>query len=333
MCYADRRFVAVGVGLAALVLLPLLSRHAGLVWELGSVAGLLAAIGALALCAFPVRPREATPPAPTPLNLHRDVGFAVILLCVAHAAAPVLVDRPVIEYLMPTAPVYQIAGILGFALLLVLGAVSTRGPRRRLWRSHRGFQAFHVVLSIVAVVLITVHVVVTSRYVRGWIAAAAYGAITIAALSMLLRERKDARTNVGSHGIVGRAAFGRHSTLVVGVTLGACAGVPLLLPGTIEMSLRATLIPRRQALPISFPHEKHTAVNCLVCHHNYVDKSGPGVCISCHRGGRGDIKVSIEPRFHTFCFGCHRDPEQPFKKHGPVAGCESCHQGSHPSRD
>lgn len=333
MWQADKRFVGVGVGLGALSLLPLLSRHAGLVWELGSVAGFLAAIVALALCAFPVRPREATPPAPTPLKFHRDLGFAVIVLCVVHAGAPVFVDRPVIEYLMPTAPVYQIAGIVAFALLLVLGAVSTRVPRRRLWRSHRGFQAFHLVLSILAVVLITVHVVVASRYVNGWVPAAAYGAITIAALAMLLRERKDARTNVGGRGLVGRAAFGRHSTLVVSVTLAACAVVPVLLPGSAEMALRATWIQRRQPLPVSFPHEKHTGVNCLVCHHNYVDKSGPGVCISCHRSQRRDIMVAIEPRFHSFCFGCHRGVNQPFKTHGPVAGCEVCHQGPHPSRD
>ena len=245
----------------------------------------------------------------------------------------VLVDRPVIEYLMPTTPVYQTAGILGFVVLLVLGAVSTQGPRRRLWRSHRGFQAFHVVLSIVAVVLITVHVVVSARYVRGWIAAAAYVAITIAALAMLLRERKGARTNVAGHGLVEsrgvRSAFDARGRSDAS---GLC-GVPLLLPGTVEMALRATALPRAEQLPIAFAHEKHTVVNCLVCHHNYVDKSGPGACISCHRSGRGDIKVSIEPRFHTFCFDCHRDPGRPFKNHGPVAGCESCHQGSHPSRD
>jgi DMSO/TMAO reductase YedYZ heme-binding membrane subunit len=333
MWYADKRFAVVGVGLVALALLPLLARHAGLGWEVGSVAGLLAALGALALCAFPVRPREATPPAPTPLDRHRDLGFAVIALSVVHATVLVVADHPAIEYLMPTMPIYQAAGILAFLALLVLGATSTQGQRRRLWHSHRGFQAFHVVLSIAAIVLITLHVVVSSRYVHGRLAAGAYVAVTMAALAMLLRERKGARTTVAGHGIVGRAAFGRHSALVVAVTLAACVGMPLLLPGSVGIALRAGELPRSQSLPLAFEHEQHRAVNCLVCHHNFVDKSGPGACISCHRSSRRDIKVAIEPRFHSFCFDCHRDPGQPFKKHGPAAGCEPCHQHAHPAPD
>jgi len=331
--YADKRFAAVGIGLVALMLLPLASRHAGLAWELGSIAGLAAVIGALALCAFPVRPREATPPAPMPLDRHRDLGFAVLALSVAHAGVLLVADHPVVEYLLPTTPLYQAAGIVAFALLLVLGVTSTREPRRRLWRSHRGFQAFHVVLSIAVVALITVHVVVSARYVHGWIMASAYVAVTMAALAMLLRERRGARANVSGHGIIGRAAFGRHSTLVVGLTLAACAGVPWLLSGRAVIALRAAEVLRRESLPLSFPHEKHTAVNCLACHHNYVDKSGPGVCIGCHRSSRGDIKVSIEPRFHTFCFDCHRDAGRPFKDHGPVTGCEACHRESRAVRD
>lgn len=325
--YSDKRYVAVGVGLVVLALLPLLARHAGIVWEVGSIAGLLAVIGALALCAFPVRPREATPPAPLPLDRHRDLGFAVIVLTVAHAGVLLVADHPVIEYLMPTTPMYQAAGILAFLLLVVLGATSTRGPRRRLWRSHRGFQAFHVVLSIAAIVLITLHVVVSSRYVHGWIAAGTYVAVTIAALAMLLRERKGARTNVASRGVAGRAAFGRHSTLILGVTIVACGGMLLLLPANVGLALRATGLPRSRSLPMLFPHEKHSAVNCLACHHEFVDKLGPGTCIGCHRSARRDIKVAIEPRFHTFCFDCHRDTGQRFKKHGPVAGCAVCHRG------
>jgi hypothetical protein len=154
--------------------------------------------------------------------------------------------------------------------------------------------------------------------------------LTMAALAMLLRERKGARTNVVAHGIVGRAAFGRHSMLVVVVTLVACAGVPLLLPRNVGIALRAPALRRSRPLPLSFPHEKHTAVNCLLCHHNYVDKTGIGACIDCHRSARRDIRVTIEPRFHSFCFDCHRDTGQPFKEHGPVAGCEACHQRAHP---
>jgi predicted CXXCH cytochrome family protein len=329
MWHTDKRYVAVGAGLVALALLPLLARRAGVGWEIGSVAGLLAAVGALALCAFPVRPRDAMPPAPMPLDRHRDLGFAVIALTFAHVGVLLAADLPVIEYLKPTMPIYQAAGILALLLLLVVGATATREPRRRLWRSHRGFQAFHVVLSIAAVLLITLHVLVSSRYAHGWRAAGGYAAVTIAALAMLLRARKRARTASSGHDRAGAAAFGRHSALVVGVTLAACAAVPCLLPRSVAMDLRAAGLPRPQPLPLAFPHEKHTAVNCLACHHDYADRTGHGACISCHRSSRRDIRVAIEPRFHSFCFGCHRDPDQPFKKHGPVAGCNACHHGAH----
>ena len=328
---ADKRYVAVGAGLVVLALLPLWSRRVGIAWEIGSIAGLYAAIGALGLCAFPVRPRETTPPAPMPLEGHRDLGFAVIVLSLAHAGVLVAADHSVIDYLKPTLPVYQAAGILAFVVLLMLGATSPRGPRRRLWHSHRGFQAFHVVLSVAVVVLVTLHVIASSRYVHGWLAIGAYGAVTVAALGMLLLERKGAGTNVGAHGIVGRAAFGRHSTLVVGVTLAACAGVLVLLPRDVGIALLSTEIRRAKPLPLQFPHEKHTAVNCLACHHNYVDKTGIGACIDCHRNARGNIKMAIEPRFHSFCFGCHRDRGQPFREHGPVAGCKACHPAAHPA--
>jgi len=327
----DVRYVAVGAGLALLALLPLAARHVGLGWEAGSIAGLLATVAMLALCALPVRPREATPAAPLTLARHRDLGFAVVVLSAAHVGILLAADHPVIEYLKPTMPYYQATGLLAFAMLLVLAATSTAGQRRRLWLSHRGFQAFHVVLSIAAVALVTAHVVVSARYVHGWTATSGYVAITIGALAMLLRARKGARGSTAAHGIVGRGAFGRHSRLVLGATLAASLLIAALLSADVDLGLRATAIARPRPLPMTFPHEKHTAVNCITCHHNYADKRGFAGCIACHRSASADIKIAIEPRFHDFCLGCHRDAGKPLKKHGPVAGCEACHQGAHPA--
>jgi DMSO/TMAO reductase YedYZ heme-binding membrane subunit len=321
----DWRYLVVCVGLVAIASLAGLSRHAGAGWEIGCGAGLLATIGSLALFALPVRPRESIPPAPLSIERHRLLGFTVLALCIAHAGVLILVDHPVVEYLMPTMPWYQAAGVLALLLLVALGLTSTRDSRRRLWASHRDFQAIHILLSIAALVLITVHVIATARYTHGWPAVGIYLATSVAALGMLLRQRKGARANIGGHDLIGRAAFGRHSRLVVVSIVLACAGVALMLPRLVGPTMRASPLKRAQRLSLSFPHEKHSGVNCLECHHNFVDQTGHSACISCHLRPGGAIKMAIEPRFHGFCLECHRDAARFPDKHGPVAGCTICH--------
>lgn len=321
----DGAFVVIGAALALFVVLPLLVRHAGLGWELGSYAGMLAALGAVALCAYPVRPREALPPAPLSIDLHRDVGFAVIGLSVVHAVVLLVVDPPVIEYLKPTAPVYQLLGLLALILFVTLGVTSTRGVRRDLWRSHRGFQAVHVVVSIIAVVMLAAHVIPSARYVRGHVAIGLYSAFTIGSLMLVLRARKGAKRSLAIRGVAGRSAFGRHARMVAATVGMACLCTGSLLPERVGLAMREGVIARSSTLPLAFPHEKHNDVNCLVCHHDYADRTGFGTCIDCHRSRRADLKVGIEARFHSFCLDCHRDRNQPFARNGPVAGCRACH--------
>jgi hypothetical protein len=91
-------------------------------------------------------------------------------------------------------------------------------------------------------------------------------------------------------------------------------------------ALREPLFRRANSIPLDFPHGKHGMVNCLICHHNYADGRGWGLCVQCHRSGRADLKEGAEARFHGFCFDCHRHPQATLKRHGPVAGCSACHQ-------
>src|ERR1700723_102449 len=295
----DRRYLAWTAGLAVTAALPIFAGFTKLGWECSEILGLAGALACLALCGSPVRPRESTPPALLSLSRHEMLGWIALGAAALHILLAVMTDHTVLEYLKPTSPLYQLAGIAGFVLLLVLVATSLANARRRLWRSHRNFQATHIAFGCLLLALLAVHVVTTGRYTAGY-----------------------AR----------RLLFIRQSALIVGGIVTTVLALSTLIAGRADVALREPLLPRAQMLPLDFDHAKHTAVNCLVCHHNYVDGRGFDGCIQCHRSDRADLKVGIEARFHSFCLSCHRNPDPSLHGHGPVSGCTVCHQpGATPS--
>jgi class III cytochrome C family protein/ferric reductase like protein len=322
----DARYALWGLGGIVLAAIPALAGFTGLGWELSQMAGLAGALACIALCGAPVRARNATPPTLLSLHLHTLIGWSALIAVVLHIGGLVLADRTVVEYLKPTTPLYQLAGILAACLLLVVVLSSLAGVRRRLWASHRGFQATHVILGCALAALVAVHVVVTARYLGGPGRRALYVAVTIGAILMLLQARRPndgvARESRGRRQLV----FGRHSSLIVGVVAIACAALAALFPDAVGAALREPLLTRANTIPLDFPHGKHGMVNCLTCHHNYADGRGWDACVRCHRSSRPDLKEGAEARFHGFCFECHRNPDATFKRHGPVSGCTVCHQ-------
>lgn len=310
-----------------LLALPAVAGFVGPAWELSQGAGLAAAAVCILLCGAPLRPRDLEPPTVLSLRLHTAIGWTALGLTSLHIAGLVLSDHTVIEYLEPTAPLYQIAGIAAALLLLVLVPLSHGPLRRRLWKSHRGFQASHVILACVLAVLVAVHVLVTARYVGGVGRRALYVAATSGALLLLLRARRPLQSARHAPAHPSRV-FGRHSSLIVGVVAICAAALAALLPASVDASLREPLYPRASRLVLDFPHEKHGAVNCLTCHHNYADGTGSALCVECHRSRRADLRAGVEARFHAFCFDCHRHPSPTLKGHGPVSGCRTCHRAA-----
>src|SRR5208283_4504939 len=163
----DARYALWGAGLVALAAVPAFAGHAGLVWELSQLAGLAGGLACIALCGMPVRPRDSSPPTLLSLRLHTLLGWGALGAVVVHVGGLVAADRTIIEYLKPTAPLYQLAGIAAACLLLIVVLGSIGSVRRRLWASHRGFQAVHVILACLLAAFIAVHVVVTARYLGG----------------------------------------------------------------------------------------------------------------------------------------------------------------------
>ncbi len=321
----DRRYLAWGVGLAILAILPVFAGFTKVGWEFSEISGLAGLLVCLALCGCPVRPREATPPTLLTLGRHEVLGWIALGAAALHIGSAVVADHAVVTYLMPASPLYQLAGIAAFLLLLVLVLISLARARRRLWRSHRNFQATHIVLGCVLTVLLAAHVVTTGRYTGGYGRRILYVAVAAAGLAMLLRRRRSTGTATAEAAGARRLAFGRHSTLVVVAIVTTMLAASTLIAPRTGLVLREPLLERTRMLPLNFDHGKHTEVNCLTCHHNFADGRGFDSCLQCHRTSP-NLKVGIEARFHSFCLDCHRHPEARLLHHGPVSGCTSCHQ-------
>jgi hypothetical protein len=304
--------------------LPVFAGFTRLGWEMSEILGLAAALACLVLCGCPVRPRETTPPVLLSLSRHESLGWLALGAAALHVLLAAAADHTVIEYLKLSSPLYQLAGMAAFALLLVLVLSSLARPRRHLWRSHRNFQATHIATGCLLAALLAAHVITADRYTGGYGRRILFIAVAAGGIAMLLRRRRV--TGTAPHATaVRRLAFGRHSTLIAAVIAATVITLSALIAGRAGVALREPLSRRAQSLPLNFDHGKHVAVNCLACHHNYADGRGFDACIHCHRSGSADLKVGVEARFHGFCLNCHRNPEPRFPRHGPVSGCVSCH--------
>jgi predicted CXXCH cytochrome family protein len=293
-------------------------------WEIAQALGLCAVAGCLILCVLAVRPRAGAAAA-FPLRGHELLGWAALAGALLHVALLLGADHRVVEHLKPTAPRYEYAGILALLTLLFLTVPAGAAVRRRLWPRHRGFQAAHVGAACLLVVALAVHVLATGRYVHGRAQVVAYTLLSGIVLLALLRARAQRQPAEPPSRPLGGLVFGRHSHLVVALVLGSLVALLSLMRGATALALREPFLRRSEPLVLDFPHDKHRAVSCIQCHHDFVDRSGEDSCISCHRSGRAAIRVGAEARFHDFCLGCHRDPPAYLTGHGPVTGCSTCH--------
>jgi predicted CXXCH cytochrome family protein len=293
-------------------------------WEIAQALGLGAVAGTLILCVLAVRPRAGAAGA-FPLRGHELLGWSTLTAAVLHVGLLLGVDHRVVEHVKLTAPRYEYAGIVALFTLLFLTLPSGAAVRWRLWPRHRSFQAAHVGAACLLVVTLAVHVLTTGRYVHGRAHEVAYALLSGIVLLALLRARFKRQPAQQPLRLSGGLVFGRHSRLMVAIVLGSLVALLALLRGGTALALREPFLRRSEPLVLGFPHDKHRAVNCVQCHHNFNDRSGDDSCISCHRSGRAAIQVGAEARFHDFCLGCHRDPPAHLSGHGPVTGCDSCH--------
>jgi len=79
-------------------------------------------------------------------------------------------------------------------------------------------------------------------------------------------------------------------------------------------------------LPMNFAHLDHANENCVLCHHNYVDDTGGGLCMNCHVTDQ-DVWPLFENQFHDLCRGCHAEKAAEGIDGGPPRECMACHLG------
>jgi hypothetical protein len=82
----------------------------------------------------------------------------------------------------------------------------------------------------------------------------------------------------------------------------------------------------KKILPMNFAHLDHVQVNCVDCHHNYVDDTGGGLCMNCHVTDP-QVWPLFEQQFHDLCRGCHEEKAALGEAGGPPRRCVACHMG------
>lgn len=85
-------------------------------------------------------------------------------------------------------------------------------------------------------------------------------------------------------------------------------------------------IPATEAslLPLTFAHAAHQDVNCVACHHEFVDATPRGPCLECHAEDPA-VAHLLETQFHDLCRGCHVERRTAGLAAGPTRACGACH--------
>ena len=331
--------IALLLGGALLITYPAVS--GGVLWDLGAACGYICLISFVFLYAFPVRGDGLPHARLLGLSQHKSLGWCVLGGAVAHVVILLLAEPLSTRYLLPSAPLFMWCGIVALLLLvaLVITGLSSRAHMRSSPAASRA--TLHVVLASLAMATACAHIVGSSQLLSdafkpvfvlllvglplGWYA-----------LRPRLRRWQPAR---GAR----RRSLARPASHLAAVALVA------LMPAPMSKQLLLEPVVRPSPIAVSFPHDSHTSVNCVTCHHNYVDHTGTMACIECHRnantvapradlarpGRRGQqisglgttFRSSSESTFHTFCRDCHTQLALDSEKHGPTRSCSACHQG------
>jgi Class III cytochrome C family len=306
---ARRRLtIAMLLGGALLIAPPAVS--GGAVWDIGIAFGYVCTVLLLCLYLFPVRGDGLPHARLFGLSQHRAVGWWLLGAALAHVAVLLVAQPSIGRYLLPSAPVFMWCGV--FAAILAAVLVYTGLVGRSALRGSGSMIAanVHIVLTAMMVFVLCAHITGSAQLVTGTVKTTAVFVLFVLPLAWFaLRPRGPPR---------------KYSTLRRATHMVAAACIALV-PSSMarHVLLEPTLPP--EAIAVNLPHEHHTSVNCVVCHHNYVDHSGISACIECHRSRRADLTRSSESTFHTFCRECHTQLALQAQRHGPTRACSGCH--------
>jgi len=328
------RRVGMTLGLTAVLLLSPLPVSGGVLWDVAMGVGYAALAFAAALYLYPLRGEGLPHHRLFTLSQHRRIGWIALTLAALHTGAVLVVQPQVGHYLLPSAPLYMLLGLgalLSLAALVMTGLSGAPAPKKT---TPVASVSTHAILAALLPALIAAHLIGSGQLID-----TPAKAVTLCLLLALplawaaLRAVRRRRTKPGK-GPRGRPGITQSNRLLTTAIPCCAAFVALLLlpiPTTPSRLLQPAVRP--PTLAVYFPHEKHTTVNCVTCHHNFTDKTGIGSCLDCHRATRAtrrDLTQSGEATFHSFCRGCHTQLAHTTTQHGPTRSCSDCHQKEHP---
>lgn len=314
------RRVGTACALLGGILLWPLPASGGYGWDIGIAAGYAGLGFAATLYLYPLRGAGLPHRRLFTLSQHRRLGWIALTLSLVHTALLLSVQPQVGHYLLPSAPVYMLFGTIALIALATLVATGLSARKTLHKATPRGAAAarptpwtvpVHAILAGLLLACLGIHIVVS-----GQLADRPVKVITLCLLLALpLIWAALWRKGPNHRGPLPTLA----PSLAAAVTL-------FLLPLPIATSRLLEPVAPPPLLPVSFPHEKHTTVGCVLCHHNFTDKTGAGSCLDCHRSTtRTDLTASAEATFHRFCRGCHTQLAETRDKHGPTRACATCH--------
>jgi predicted CXXCH cytochrome family protein len=307
--------------LAAAVLLLPLPASGGLIWNLGAALGYASLAFAVVLYLYPLRGEGIAHRRLFTVSQHRRIGWITLSLAALHTAI-LLVAQPLTgHYLLPSAPLYMLCGVAALVALAVLvpTGISARSALRRAAAPRKSSAdiATHVVLAGLLLGLLAAHIVGSGQLLDR--PAKNVTCCVMLALALFWSAWRPR---------LKRFPDRLFSALIPsGIALVALLFLPTPIGGARLLRTATTPSP----LHAFFPHENHRTVNCIACHHNYVDKTGFGSCYDCHRSARADLPQAMEATFHEFCRDCHSRLAREESKHGPVRECSGCHVDAAPA--
>jgi hypothetical protein len=299
---------------AAVVMLPL-PASAGVFWNIGAGVGYAALMFALILYLFPLRGDGVPHSRLFTVSQHRRLGWIALFLAVLHAVILLIAQPLVGHYFLPSAPLYMLCGLAALIALAVLVAtgISARSGLRHAAppRAARFSVAAHAVLAVLLLGLFGAHIIGSGQLADRPVKIVT--ASVLLALALLRYAWRPAASRRRHRWAVFLSRTAVFALLVMPTPLGSSLLLqPVMLPPVVH---------------VYFPHEDHRTVNCVACHHNFVDHTGAAGCLDCHRSARPDLRQSGEATFHVFCRDCHSKLALQGQKHGPVRECSVCHAG------
>jgi hypothetical protein len=311
---------------AALLLCPL-PVSGGIGWDIGIGIGYVVLPLVVTLYIYPLRGEGLPHRRLFTLSQHRRIGWTALILSASHVLILLRVQPLVGHYLLPSAPYYMLAGLAGLiALGLLIGTgLAARTALRRPGSSTTNLTS-HAFLAPLLLALVAAHLIGSAQLLDT--PTKVLTTCLLLTIPLLWAAHRALRRKTRSSG--GGGGAGARASRTLTTVVPCCLAVLMLTLSPVPTASSRLLQPATAPadLPVHFPHEKHTTVNCVTCHHNFVDKTGIGSCLDCHRSDRADLTQSALATFHTFCRNCHSQLAQTTAKHGPTRACSACHSSN-----